>query len=557
MKTRVHSVSLRALLAVVALLLAVPAVAQLPTTITISDPRGEIADLLNRGQQLEQQRRWGEALAHYEDAVRLHPKESSLQQRFDTARLHYDLDRRYADRSFCDMVARLSPDRALNLYGQVLLKMESHYVEIPHWKELVNHGARNLVMALGEPGFVDRNVPQRNRAAVDAFRRELPGMIGSREIANRDDAREAVAAAARLAQQRLDIAPAVVVLEYLCGATNALDPYSAYLTPDQLNDVYAQIEGNFVGLGVELKAKDGALTIVRVISGSPAEEAGVRADDRILAVDGQSTAKLSTDQAANLLQGADGSMVVLSLAAPGQSARQLNVRRRVVEVPSIDQVSIIDSQNGVGYFKLTCFQKTTARDLDTALWKLHREGMKSLVVDVRGNPGGLLVSAVEVVDRFVDSGIIVSTHGRSPQEDFTYSAHDQGKWHMPLVVIIDQDSASAAEIFAGAIRDHRRGTLVGVRSFGKGSVQGIFPLDESNAGMRLTTAKFYSPKGKPYSGVGVEPDVPVQNVPNRDYIVAKPINGQLPVAADDGDAMLKMAVKIARGQNQALQSAQK
>ena len=457
MQRRVISVGFRACLAAIALLLATAAVAQLPTTITISDPRGEVAELLHRGQQLEQQRRWGEALAHYEDAVRQYPKESSLQQRFDTARLHYDLERRYADRSFCDLVARLSPERALNLYSQVLLKIESHYVEVPHWKELVDRGARGLVMALGEPTFVDRNVPQRDRLAIDAFRRELSNMVGSRTIGNRDDARDAVAAAARLAQQRLEIAPAVVVLEYLCGATNSLDPYSAYLTPDQLNEVYAQIEGNFVGLGVELKAQDGGLVIVRVISGSPAEEAGVRAGDRILAVDGQSTAKLSTDQAANLLQGADGSVVALTLAAPGQSPRQLNVRRRVVEVPSIDQVSIIDPQYGIGYFKLTCFQKTTARDLDAALWKLHREGMKSLVIDVRGNPGGLLVSAVEVVDRFVDRGIIVSTRGRSAQEDFTYSAHEQGKWRMPLVVIIDQDSASAAEIFAGAIRDHHRG----------------------------------------------------------------------------------------------------
>ena len=275
---------------------------------------------------------------------------------------------------------------------------------------------------------------------------------------------------------------------------------------------------------------------MRVISGSPAEEAGVRAGDRILAVDGQSTAQLSTDQAANLLQGADGSVVALTLAAPGQPPRQLSVRRRVVEVPSVDQVSIIDPQYGVGYFKLTCFQKTTARDLDAALWKLHREGMKSLVIDVRGNPGGLLVSAVEVVDRFVDRGIIVSTRGRIAQEDFTYSAHEQGKWQMPLVVIVDQDSASAAEIFAGAIRDHRRGTIVGVRSFGKGSVQGIFPLDESNAGMRLTTAKFYSPNGNPYSDVGVEPDVPVPA--QREHVVAKPINGEIPdpdAHTDDGD----------------------
>ena len=214
--------------------------------------------------------------------------------------------------------------------------------------------------------------------------------------------------------------------------------------------------------------------------------------------------------------------MTLTVAAPGQPPRQLTVRRRRVEVPSVDQVSIVDPQYGVGYFRLTCFQKTTARDLDAALWKLHREGMKSLVIDVRGNPGGLLVSAVEVADRFVERGVIVSTRGRSPQEDFTYSAHEQAKWQMPLVVIIDQDSASAAEIFAGAIRDHHRGTIVGVRSFGKGSVQGIFPLEESNAGVRLTTAKFYSPSGRPYSRVGVEPDV------TGPGSAARPIDGQLP-----------------------------
>ena len=144
--------------------------------------------------------------------------------------------------------------------------------------------------------------------------------------------------------------------------------------------------------------------------------------------------------------------------------------------------------------------------------------------------------------------MIVSTRGRIAQEDFTYSAHEQGKWRMPLVVIVDQDSASAAEIFAGAIRDHHRGTIVGVRSFGKGSVQGIFPLEESNAGMRLTTAKFYSPAGHPYSGVGVEPDVPMPA--QREHVVAKPINGQIP----DPDPTRTMAIKIARGPAQTLQA---
>ncbi|MEN6557087.1 MAG: S41 family peptidase, partial [Thermoguttaceae bacterium] len=421
--------------------------------------------------------------------------------------------------------------------------------EVPHWKTLLDHGAGNLEMALGEPTFVHQNIAQEDRATVDAFCREMRSVIAMRTIVTRNDVRETVAAVARLAEQRLHIAPSAVVLEYLCGATSALDPYSTYLTPDQLNEVYSQIEGNFVGLGVELKARQNGLVIVRVISGSPAEQSGVRPQDRILAIDGQSTDRLSTDQAANLLQGVEGTVVSLVLAAPGQSSRQVEVQRRRVEVPSVDQVTIIDPQYGIGYFKLTCFQKTTARDLDAALWKLHREGMKSLVIDVRGNPGGLLLSAVEAADRFIERGIIVSTRGRSVQEDFTYSAHVQGKWQMPLVVLIDQDSASAAEIFAGAIRDQHRGTIVGVKSFGKGSVQGIFPLDDSNAGVRLTTAKFFSPTGRPYSRIGVEPDVQVRPT----HTVARPIDGQLPGDVG-GDAMLNKALQTARQFSQPLQA---
>lgn len=537
---RVRTLGIRLCFAALAFVFAATVTAQQPKyVITISESRDGVSDLLRSGQQLEQQRRWGEALAHYEDAVRHHPNEAELQQRFDVVRIHYDLERRYADRSFRNSVLRLSTERALELYSQVLLKIESHYVESPRWNDLIDRGMNNVAIAMGEPTFLDQNIPAQNRAGIDAYLAELRGMAGTHSIATRSDARETVATAARLAQQRLDVNPSAIVLEYLCGATNSLDPYSTYLTPDQLNEVYSQIEGNFVGLGVELKAVNNALVILRVITGSPAEEAGIHPKDQILAIDQQPTKDLSTDQAANLLQGVEGSSVALLVMGPGEAPRHVDVQRRRVEVPSVDQVGLIDSQYGVGYMKLTCFQKTTAHDLDVALWKLHRLGMKSLVVDVRGNPGGLLLSSVEVVDRFVDRGVIVSTRGRSAQEDFTYSAHQQAKWRMPLVVIIDQDSASAAEIFAGAIRDHHRGTIVGVRSFGKGSVQGIFPLEESSAGVRLTTAKFYSPNGRPYSRVGVEPDITVP----ASRTVAKPVDGRPPVG---DDAMLLTAVQEAR-----------
>src|SRR5205823_612092 len=156
--------------------------------------------------------------------------------------------------------------------------------------------------------------------------------------------------------------------------------------------------------------------------------------------------------------------VELTAQSANEEPRRIVVRREHVEVPSVDDVKILDREYGVGYAKITCFQKTSSRDLDAALWRLHREGMRSLVLDLRGNPGGLLTSAVEIADKFIDDGVIVSTRGRNSLEDYNYTAHRAGTWHTPLVVLIDSDSASASEIFAGAIHDHRRGTIIGQRS---------------------------------------------------------------------------------------------
>ncbi|MCC6123791.1 MAG: S41 family peptidase [Pirellulales bacterium] len=533
-----------------AVVLALPASAQTilppaisPSTIAISTRTRELDDLLHSGRQLELERRWADALSHYEEGLRRYPGEILLQRRYDSSRLHYDLQRRANDRSFRESLGRMPFDQALDLYAQVLLMIEANYVDAPNWQDLVERGTNDLEVALGDRAFVERNVPLAHRAQAAPFAPQLRSILGTRAVGNRQEAREAAAFAAALAAERLGIPPTAVVLEYLCGATNSLDQYSAFLTPDQLNEVYSQIDGNFVGLGVELKTQNNILRIVRVIPGSPAEEAGIREGDRIAAIDGKSVGSMSTDLAANLLQGEEGSLVHLVVAAADGRERQTSIRRRRVEVPSIDQIGMIDRERGIGYFRITSFQKTTLRELDAALWKLHREGMQRLIIDVRNNPGGLLPAAVDVSDRFVERGVIVTTRGRSAQEDATYVARETNKWRIPLVVIVDQDSASAAEIFSGAIHDLKRGTIVGVRSYGKGSVQGIFQLNGAGAGIRLTTAKFYSPNGKPYSHVGVEPDFEVRQA-------AKPIEGGVAVPTQS-DRMLDAALEVARGANAA------
>ncbi|MDX1965104.1 MAG: S41 family peptidase [Pirellulales bacterium] len=481
-----------------------PAPQKLPPPVT-----AEVEGVLRRGSQLEAEYRWGEALTLYEDALRVYPQQTAIAERLDVTRIHYDLSRRYADSSFRNSLLSLEEAEALELYQQVLARIFAHYVTQPNWTQVVERGTRALGVALYNPGFSDAHLTGRDDQQLRQFLAEAR-QITQRGARDRTEAVQLVKQIARLGQQRLALSAPSIILEFTCGAIGSLDEYSSFLTNSQLNDLYSQIDGNFVGLGVELKAIGKQLVIVSVIVNSPAERAGLQRGDRISAVDGQSTTTLSTDKAADLLQGIEGSLVTLVIEREGEPARQLQVRREQVEVPSIEQAHILDRSSGTAYCKLTAFQKTTASDLDRALWDLHRQGMKSLIIDLRGNPGGLLTASVEAADRFLEQGTIVSTRGRNPQEDFIYTANKPGTWKVPLVVLIDGDSASASEIFAGAMRDHQRATIIGVRSFGKGSVQGIFPLNVGNTGIRLTTAKFYSPLGKPYSKIGVEPAIEVR-----------------------------------------------
>lgn len=499
-----------------------------------------LQQVFERGRELESQRRWGEALAYYENAAREYPDHRDLWDRLTLARIHYDVCRRYQDPTFRSSLTELGERQALDVYGEVLQKIETHYVKQPNWQELARRGVDNLIVALGEASFREVLLQGVAEEKINAFRDELQRRMSVTVVRSRQDTREIAAVVARLAGTQLGLRPQATILEFASGVTCALDQYSTFLTSGELEDQFSQIEGNFVGLGVELKGQQQSLAVVSVIPGGPAERGGIRKGDRIVQVDGVSTTQVSTDEAANLLRGLEGSTVQLVVIDAKGVTRELRLVRRRVEVPSITEANILDRDYGIAYLRMTCFQKTTARDLDTALWKLYREGMQSLIMDLRGNPGGLLTASVEVADRFLDSGNIVSTRGRNPREDFDYAARGNGKWRVPLLVLIDGDTASASEIFAGAVHDHHRATVVGTRSYGKGSVQGIFPLDSSKAGLRLTTAKFYSPSGTAISDRGVSPDVLVRTV-------KKPADDA--PAGDAGsseDATLVAALQVAR-----------
>jgi carboxyl-terminal processing protease len=288
------------------------------------------------------------------------------------------------------------------------------------------------------------------------------------------------------------------------------------------------------------------LRLVNVIRGGPAFEAGLKVGDRITHVGDQAVRGLGLDEAAGRLQGAaDTSIAITILHSNGASQRYV-LTRRPVEVESVAQARIVEPTLGIGYLQLTGFQKSSAEELDRVIASLQSKGMRYLVLDVRGTPGGLLNVAVEIADRFLDSGVIVSTRGRAAGQSYVYRARADASWRMPMAVLIDHDSASASEILAGALKDHNRALVVGQRSYGKGSVQSIYSLRSAPAGLKLTTAKVYSPQNRPYSEQGVEPDVLVR-------LAARPAgaDGSEPVTefGDPGhDTVLTKAIEAARRQ---------
>lgn len=515
----------------------------------------EREQLLEEGILLERQRRWADAIQHYESATKLFATDAKLSRRLSITRLHYDVVRRTNDSGLNRVISAVPVDDVLDLYSEVLARLETSYVDEVSMHAVVRSGTAYLEVALTEPGFNDLFLRGQSSSNIDRFRNEIHKHTLSGRINSRHDARRVVASAARLAQQQLGIRPSATVMQFVFGAVGLLDPYSSFLSSTELNEVESQIEGNFVGLGVALKPHQAPLKILNVIPGGPALEAGLVAGDEILQIDTVNCEEVGAERSADMLRGVENSQVNLVVFRPStRETFERRVVRRRVEVPSVEDVRIEDEAAGVAYLKISSFQKTTAAELDAALWSLHGQGMQSLIIDLRGNPGGWLDASVAAADRFVAAGGIVSTRGKNGIENQNYTASRGGTWQVPLVVLIDDESASASEIFAGAIRDNNRGELVGQTTYGKGSVQGLFHTRSLGCGIRLTVSKFYSPSGRAISKQGVQPTIAVQDaaetrmvakLPATDTRVSAPKDRVLPVAVEQAKKQ-RLTARITR-----------
>ena len=292
------------------------------------------------------------------------------------------------------------------------------------------------------------------------------------------------------------------------GMLGSLDPHSQFLEPQAYQQVKDDTQGEFSGIGIVIGTRDGTLTVIAPIEDTPAFKAGVRAGDRIAAIDGDATENLGINDAVKKLRGAKGTPVTLKLLRPGEpEPRTVRLVRDTVRVSSVKGARLLE--DGIGYARITQFTETTAADLRNTLDTLTASGLNALVLDLRNNPGGLLAAAVEVSELFLEKGqVIVATRGRdgARQPPPIRAASPRPFTGFPVAILINGGSASASEIVAGALQDHKRAVLIGETSFGKASVQSLFPLDDQSA-IRLTTAHYYTPSGRLIHEVGIQPDL--------------------------------------------------
>jgi carboxyl-terminal processing protease len=302
------------------------------------------------------------------------------------------------------------------------------------------------------------------------------------------------------------------------GMLAGLDPHSSYMDPKSFRDMQVQTRGEFGGLGIEVTMEDGLVKVVAPIDDTPAAKAGVMANDIITHLDDEAVQGMTLNQAVDKMRGPVNTKIKLTIMRKGvDKPIDVTIMRDIIRVKSVRSHAEGDD---VGYIRITQFNEQTTdglkKSIDDLNGQLGADKIKGYIVDLRNNPGGLLDQAISVSDTFLDKGEIVSTRGRNPEETQRFNARpgDQIKGK-PLIVLINGGSASASEIVAGALQDHKRATLIGTRSFGKGSVQTIIPLGAGNGALRLTTARYYTPSGRSIQAKGISPDIEVlQDVPD-------------------------------------------
>jgi len=292
------------------------------------------------------------------------------------------------------------------------------------------------------------------------------------------------------------------------GMLNSLDPHSSFMPPEAFKEMRIDTKGEFGGLGIQIGIKEGILTIIAPIEDTPAYKAGVKAGDKIIKINGESTRDMSLHEAVTKLRGPKGTSVTITLMREEwEKPRDFTIIRDIIKIRSVKS-KVMDDK--IGYVKLLQFQERTAAELEEALKELEKQGINAIILDLRNNPGGLLNVSIDVASKFLPSDkLVVYIKGREEERTEYQTNESKQKYEYPMVVLVNEGSASASEIVAGALQDWQRAMVLGTPTFGKGSVQTVIPLSDGS-GLRLTTALYYTPKGRSIQAKGIEPDIIVK-----------------------------------------------
>jgi len=307
-----------------------------------------------------------------------------------------------------------------------------------------------------------------------------------------------------------EVKPKDLIYGALKGMISSLDPHSQFMDPETYNELKVDTEGKFGGLGIEITVKDGLLTVVTPIEDTPAWKAGIKANDRIVKINNEITREMTLIDAVKKMRGKPGEAVNLTVLRESEKKiLEFKIVRGIIKIRDIKEARILE--DGIGYIRLVEFSENTSQDINSALETLSKANMNALVLDLRNNPGGLLDSAVKVTEKFIEKGkMVVYTKGRKASQNLEFiSRASKPILNIPMVVLVNEGSASGSEIVAGALQDYKRAIIVGMKSFGKGSVQTVLPLNDGSA-LRLTTSKYFTPLGKVIHGNGVIPDIVVE-----------------------------------------------
>lgn len=307
-----------------------------------------------------------------------------------------------------------------------------------------------------------------------------------------------------------------LIVNSIKGMVSSLDPHSEFLTPQEYKNMQVSMKGHFGGIGIVIDKKDGFLTVISPLPGTPAYKAGIKSNDIILKINNISTYRMSLDKAVKMMRGKPGTYLSLTIARKNvPTPLVFRIKRAIIHIKNIDTKLI----GNIGYIKVIQFRDHTSSELKAALAKLQKKHIKGLILDLRGNPGGLLEQAAKVSNIFINKGVIVSVKGRNKDNDQIIYAKNEKIFKKPLVVLINSGTASAAEIVTGCLKDHDRAVVIGQRSFGKGNVQDVIPLEDGYT-LILTVAKYYTPNGFSIQAQGIMPNIEIKKK-NEDYFVLR------------------------------------